>query len=488
MMDGNFNLKLFFISCVALLCGSCVVSAQSEVVSTVEGGTEPGVLPTPSESSSPRVLEVELPQMRPGPNITLEQALAAADKRNVTLNAARLEVDKADAQLAQAWALVLPGVQASLQYTHMDHEDTLDFGDSLGALGMTLPDMEPMLVNPQEKLVGSIQAGMPLVNAQSWYTISAAKKGVEVAKFAVEDGRQQLLLGVAQAYFMGVMAHSLIGLREQQVLSAAQHMKFANARYKVGTGLKIDVIRAETDMEQARQELLSAHLALDNVRDAIANLTGMDGLPVPVERRDIEPPQGDEDQLVKKAVAHRDDIKAKKAMIGLMEKQLDASWMQFVPTLDVGWQLQYQFTEMAEMGSTDRSRWALVFTLSVPIYNQFRYGDLDYKRASLRQAVLREEDASRNLAAEVRKARRDYLTKLSSAEIAERQVRLADEALKLVEASFAAGTGTSLDVTDARKTVAAANLNTVITQLEAQVALLVLLRNVGWDMTVLGDR
>jgi len=175
-------------------------------------------------------------------------------------------------------------------------------------------------------------------------------------------------------------------------------------------------------------------------------------------------------------------------MIGFMEKQLDASWMQFIPTLDVGWQLQYQFTEMAQMGSTDRSRWALVFTLSVPIYNQFRYGDLDYKRASLRQAVLREEDASRNLAAEVRKARRDYLTKLSSAEIAERRIRLADEALKLVEASFAAGTGTSLDVTDARKTVAAANLNTVITRLEAQVALLVLLRNVGWNMTVLSDR
>ncbi len=488
MMDGNFKLEFFFTSCVALLCVSGVVYAQSAIVSTVEGGTEPGVLPTPPESSSPRVAEVELPRMRPGPDITLEQALAAADRRNVTLNAARLEVDKADAQLAQAWALVLPGVQASLQYTHMDHEDTLDFSDSLAGLGMTLPDTEPMLVNPQEKLMGSIQAGMPLVNAQSWYTISAAKKGVEVARLSVEDGRQQLLLGVAQTYFMGVMAHSLIELREQQVLSSAQHLKFAGARYNVGTGLKIDVIRAETDLAQARQELLAAHLAFDNVRDALATLTGMDGLPVPVERRDIEPPRGDEDRLVKKAIAHRDDIKARKAMIGLMEKQLDASWMQFIPTLDVGWQLQYQFTEMAQMGSTDRSRWALVFTLSVPIYNQFRYGDLDYKRASLRQAVLREEDASRNLAAEVRKARRDYLTKLSSAEIAERQIRLADEALKLVEASFAAGTGTSLDVTDARKTVAAANLNMVITQLEAQVALLVLLRNVGWDMTVLGDR
>jgi len=156
--------------------------------------------------------------------------------------------------------------------------------------------------------------------------------------------------------------------------------------------------------------------------------------------------------------------------------------MQFLPTLDVGWQLQYQFTKPGDMGSDDRSRWALVFTLSVPIYNHFRYGDLDYKRAALKQAMIEEEDKSAKLGLEVRTARREYLSALSANAIAERQVALAREAQALIEASYEAGTGTSLDVTDARRTLSATNVNLITTRLKAQIALLALLRAAGRDM------
>ncbi len=416
-------------------------------------------------------IDFALPEITPGPKMTLADVLLAADRRNVTLSAARLEIEKAEAQLSQAWALVLPGAQASLQLMHRDHEDTVSFAEGMS-----------FVVMPREDLKGSVQVGMPIVNFQNWYTISAAKKGRELAQMSVEQGRQQLLLGVAQAYYMALMAHSLIGMYETQVKSSAHHLKVAKARFNVGTGLRIDVIRAETDLEQARQELLSAHLAFDNARDAIAVLTGSKGLPMPVETPPIGVPEGDEAALASRAVQDRPDIKAKRATIGLMEKQLDASWMQFLPTLDAAWGLDYQFTKPGDMGSDDRSRWAFVFTLTVPIYNHYRYGDLDYKRAALRQAMLQAEDTELNASQEVRKARRDYLTALSSVTIAERQGKLAKEALTLTEASYNAGTGSSLDVTDSRRTASSAEVNLAAKRLQAQIALLSLLSSVGEDM------
>lgn len=96
--------------------------------------------------------------------------------------------------------------------------------------------------------------------------------------------------------------------------------------------------------------------------------------------------------------------------------------------------------------------------------------------------MLQQEDAEKNSSKEVRKARRDYLSSLTSVEIAERQERLAKEALNLVEASYNAGTGSSLDVTDARRTSLSAIVNHATKQLQSQISLLTLLSAVGEDM------
>lgn len=415
-----------------------------------------------------------LPQVSPGQPMTLAEALAQADRRNVTLEVARAEIDKTQAQLKQSLGLLLPAAQGKMQLMHRDHEDSVSFGGA------------EMVIMAQDDLKGSLQVGMPLINVQNWLTIGVAKQGVRVAEASIEDARQGLLLGVSQAYYMARMAGTLIELQEEWARSAAHHLKIARARFEAGTGLKIDVLRAETDLEQARQELLTAHLAYDNARDALGILTGAGGLPLPVEPPPLTSPSGTDEDLVSGAMAARPDVRARQELIELAGRQLDAAWMQFLPTLDAAWGLDYQFTKPGDLGSQDRSRWALIFTLTVPIYNHYRYGDLDYKRASLRQAMLQAEDTEQNVSLEVRKARRDYLTALSSVEIAENQARLATEALTLVEAAYGAGTGSSLDVTDARRTKSAADVNLVAQRLQAQLALLNLLKAIGGDMTELG--
>lgn len=453
--------------------------------------TEDSETPSPPDAPVEPQLGFELPRITPGPTVTLADALKAADQRNVTLAAAKMEIAKTEAKLSQAWALVLPGAQAKLGYQFRDHADKADFTDSLPEQFRDLiPEGEDtsMLIMPRDDLKGSLEIGMSLINVQSWMTISAAKKGVELARMSVEQGRQQLLLGVTQAYYMALMAWELIGMYEGEIRSSAHHVKVAKARFDAGTGLRIDVIRAETDLDKTRQELISAHLAFDNARDAIGVLMGMEqALPMPTDAPALGVPQGEDDALSEQAVASRPDIKAKQATVALMDKQLKMAWAQFLPTVDAGWGLQYQFSELGALASQDRSRWAAMFTLTVPLYNHFRYGNLDEKRASLRQAMLQQEDAMKNAGQEVRKARRDYLASLTSVQIAERQERLAKEALTLVEASFNAGTGSSLDVTDARRTSSSAIVNLAAKRLQSQISLLQLLSAVGEDMMKLAD-
>jgi len=442
--------------------------------------------------TDPQLLaELEL-QPTPGYELTLGQAIAEAEARNLAIHAAKLEIDRADARLAQAWGLVMPMLSAGLNAIHADKADVVDFGESMAAglgpilesVGIELPPMEPnpTVVRRQDTVTGQITAALSVINVKNWFTISAARKGLDVTRLSIESVRQQLLVGVAQAYYMALMSKNLVDMQITQVKSAAHHLDFATKRYESGAGLKIEVARAQTDLADARQQLLSARLAFDSARDALGVLTGNAGLPMPVATDELPMPAGSDDELVSWAHKHRLDLAVGEASILLAKRQYNVAWAGFLPTFDMAWQGSYQFTEPSALGAQDRARWNLVFNLNIPIFQYFTIGALKEAKVSTRIAQLKLEDQKQNIGAEVRQARRDHQTALASAELAGQQVLLAREVMELAQTAYEAGAGSSLEVTDARRTVAAAEVNLMARQLQVQISRLVLHRALGTEI------
>ncbi len=431
----------------------------------------------------------------PGPSLTLPEAVTAADARNLTLQATRIEIDRADARLAQAWALVMPMAQAGLNYTRADHPDVVDFGESLAqglgpifeAAGITLPPMEsdPTVIRRQDTLSGSLTANMSVINLANWFSISAARKGRDVAERSVEAARQQLLVGVAQAHQTALMSSSLCLLQAAQVKAAAHHLDVATKRFESGAALRIEVVRAETNLAEARQQLLNARLSLESARDALGVLTGLGGLPMPAEGPNLPPPTGSDVELVARALDHRPDVALLRDTASLANRQFNAAWAGFLPTVDVVWQGTYQFTQPSSMGSPDRSRWNLMFSLNVPIFRYFTIGGLREASAATRIAQLKLDDSVQGAGREVRQARRDYDAAQASAKLAQQQAALAREAMTLAATAYDAGAGSSLEVTDATRTLMAAEVNRATRDLQTQIALLVLHKALGTDIRTL---
>ena len=86
---------------------------------------------------------------------------------------------------------------------------------------------------------------------------------------------------------------------------------------------------------------------------------------------------------------------------------------------------------------------------------------------------------------EVRQALRNQKQAENLATSTQERVKLAHETLKLAETAYESGTGTSLDVTDARRTLRQAQIDLATKRLEYQLATLELLRRVGQDMASL---
>jgi len=425
------------------------------------------------EPPATRPVPINLGRTTPGRPLSLAQALAAASRRNVQLNSLRLEVDRAEVQLSKAWSLLFPTAQGSLQYMRADHPDEVE-------MGSTFPGAGSLVMRRQDDLSGTISVNLPLVRAQSWYAISLGRKGADLARLNVEEARQQLLLSAAQSYHVALVSKALVQLREEQVRSAAHHLLVATRKHAAGSGLRLDVVRAETDLAQARQELLSARLSLDTARDALGVLTGVGGLPMPQEVAETPAPRLDEDQLLLTS-RQRLDLQIGRANLELARRQLRSSWSALLPTLAAGWQASFQITDPSDFGDQDKTRWSAMLNLSVPLLDIVSYHDIKLKKVELRQTELRLRDAEQNVGKAVRQARRDYLGAVSSVRIARRQVELAAEGLGLSRTAYQAGAGSSLEVTDARRTAASAETSLATKQLEARIAHLALLRATGED-------
>jgi outer membrane protein TolC len=424
--------------------------------------------------------------LTPGPTVTLSEALSRTAEQNIELRMARLEIDKARAGLKKAMGMLLPAAQIQFEYRRMDHEDRVDMTEGLAPLLNALPIAlppdalpDPLLVNPQNRLTGALQVMVPLIHPEGWLTVRTARKGIDVAEHAVDGARRQLLMGTAQAYFLAVSCLELIDFYHTQIQTANAQVRVAETRFENGQGLRVDVIRAHTDRENARQSLLSAQLALDNARDVLRYLTGMDELPLPARDTALRP-ASDADSTGEDT-SRRADIRQAAATVTLREHQLRTSKMQFLPYLTAAFQGSYQFTEMPDLGSSDRSRWAMMLTLTIPLYNHFRYGELDERRAELAQAEYALFAATQKASLGIRKARRDYHAALTQVAIARQQQALAAEGLRLVEAAYRTGADDSLSVTTARQTYTDAGFNLTMMEMKARLALLDLLDAQGAD-------
>jgi len=410
--------------------------------------------------------------------LSLSDALDLANSRNLTLAQTRIEIDKARARVKQSWAAVTPVVTAGLGYTHLDHPDEIDTGAMMGGApgaGGTI------VTRKQDDLHGSLTAILSIIDGSSWATIEAAETGEDLSRLTVEQARDAVLYATAQAYYSAMMAKTLVDLRAEQIVSAEHHYDVATRKDAAGTGLRIDVLRARTDLETARRDLDAARLSLDTARDALGVLTGAGGLPLTESMEDLVGSSPGEGEIPPRGFSARKDLAVLRKTVDLQDDQATAAWMSLLPTLAATWQGTHQFTETGDMGDTDRTRWTLMLNLTVPIFNYYTYGDIAAKRAALRQASLQLEEKEQSAGREVRQARREYLNALGAIETAQLQVDLAREALDISTRAFEAGAGSSLDVTVARSTAAAAEVGLVTSRLQARLSLLALLQAAGED-------
>ncbi|HEX9108477.1 MAG TPA: TolC family protein, partial [Longimicrobiales bacterium] len=230
--------------------------------------------PAPSAEQLP-----VLPADATGPVITLDQALQAAGERSLDLKVLSAQLDQAQEISWKALSLYLPQVVAGASYTKQD-EVKQPFPVPAGApgpggvfTGFTLMQVEQQ----KDGLLGAqVNATQTLVSARLFFAIRSAKDAQRAVVLNLENGRRQVLFGVARSYYAVAALKEQLGVT-QRLLEIAQRQEHdAQVRYGAGAIAKVGLIRAQIDRARAEEDVKRARASYLSAKVALATLLARD--------------------------------------------------------------------------------------------------------------------------------------------------------------------------------------------------------------------
>lgn len=420
---------------------------------TATDETEIGELPAilfadPNPLSFPTSTEeVDIEQ---SPTITLEQAIELAYRNSQAIQASVLGQEQATAAVDEARAALLPSVSTQADLTTRESTQVNPFtGESSSDLDTTLG--ASISVNYNLLTGGGREA-----------SIRAAELNEEIATLTLEAQQEQIRLATATAYYALQEAGEDIGINQAFLDEAARNLRDAQLRQEVGVGTKFDVLRAEVQFANARQQLIQSQSQQQISRRDISRLLNLPPnasiSATPVARAENWPLTLEESIVL--AFQNRAELEQQLLQADISEQQRRAALAAIRP--QVGLFANYSIPDFFDDDDGLQDNYSFGAQLNWTIF------DGGAARASARQQAIASDISEEQFSETLDQVRFDveqsfFNLQASEENIATSEVAVsqAEEALALANLRLQAGVGTQLDVLTAQSELADARSNNV---------------------------
>src|ERR671935_1326729 len=295
--------------------------------------------------------------------ITLQEAVRRAIARNPTALIAEQEIRRAEGILKEARAPALPLLTANGVGTRLDSARATSSG----------------VLVARESLAANLQLSLPLIAPQRWLAWAHAGEQVDIARTSLEDARRIVGVATARAYLAVMAQHRLVQITTQARDSARAHLEDAHARFEVGSGNRLDEVRAGQDLAADESQRAQAEANLVRAREALGVLVGADG-PIEVEEQLALPAPPAPAEALREAEENRPDVRASHQRAEAARKVLRDSWADYLPLLSAVVQPFYNSPATVTQPQTG---WQAQLVLTIPLFDGgTRYG-LQRERSAL---------------------------------------------------------------------------------------------------------
>lgn len=303
-------------------------------------------------------------------------------------------------------------------------------------------------------------------------TIHAAQAALIATRFTNDQTIQQVLAGVATAYYQSLADRVLVDVDRQALTTAQSALDAAEARHRAGQATISDVYQAKSALAKAQGSL---DTAIQTRLQNMGTLANSIGLPVTTEihlapLNTMATPKLNVavHDLLEQAIRLNPNLQNSQALVAEARANLDHAQRAWLPTISLGANEGMRIQQ--GLGQTQTN--SIGLTLSVPLFTGFNQ---QYQTAQARAKLIQSEASRDNTyqttELDVWQAYYAYQGAEVALPSARAQEENAAQALKALEAQYRVGYATIQDLLTAQSTLTSAQLTVAQNALNAYTAL-----------------
>lgn len=417
----------------------------------------------------------------PADSLTLAQAVATALEHNPDARAAAERIGEAEAQLGEATAAFYPRIDARLGFERTDNPAQA-FAMILNQRRFT-PDLNFNNPGPTQDVRPEIYGVLPLFHGgQDYYRRQAAALGVEAARLERLALRNALTEAVIASYYALLAAPQQAAAARASVSAVSSALQHAQTRFAAGAALKSDVLSLDVRLAEAREIELRATNAVDLARTSLRTLLGLPASAALEISPTVDPPAlplpPSLEAALDGALRTRPELGAAARQVAMREREIAVERAEYLPRIDVagGYANDSSNFEL----SHESDSWAVGATAQINLFAGFKT-QARVRAAEHRLAQARETERKLHLEIE-REVQSAFLTDAEARQrvrVSEAAVASAEDALRLVNEQYGAGTATVTRYLEAEAARSAARSRAIAGRYDARRAAAALQKAMG---------
>ncbi|MGE0885376.1 MAG: TolC family protein [Blastocatellales bacterium] len=400
-------------------------------------------------------------QQSPAEALTLPLAVELALRTNPLTRATVSGREIANAQVAEARAGRLPQVQLSETFTN-GNNPVFVFGSLLEQARFTQQNFNlPSLNNPDPLTNFRFGVTIKAPVFDQWQTRTRVKRaqiGQQQADAQTSQVEQQVRFETLRSFYGLLLAQAKKEVSDEAIKLAEADVKLSRDRVEAGTAVVSDLLAAEVQLAEARQQAIQTE---GDIITAEAALNTALGLPVSTSQR-IVGQLGEkkfdvagQEELIGLAVERRPDLKRAMLSVNSGEVQVTGARNEYLPRVDVFANFGASRNNFVN-GSGDYTVGA---SLTFNLFDAGRNARIAQARAAANLAASEQDHLANQIRFEVVRAYQQYVSARERLKVAERIINQASEALRITQDRYQEGLTTITEVLRAETTLTRARLN-----------------------------
>lgn len=383
--------------------------------------------------------------------LSLHEAIQQALEKNLSLKQAREEREIARGRILASYTEALPTIELTGSYTRLD--------DDLA----TVVDGVEMKGRFQDQTSVGVRLTQPLFNARVGVAFRAARLYTLWAETGIRQSEEDIRYAVIAAYYDAILSGNLLAVNEAALETAAAQFSDVQARRRQGMASNYEVLRAEVEVSNFKAQVLQATNDKDLAYTTLYRLIGaspesdvvlVDLIPLVEESITF-------DEAARIALANRADLAAAEYALRMQRENLNTVRARYFPEVSGFVAQEWANPDPHDSKMDDwGDEWRAGIQLSLPIFDGLdRHGQMVQERAKLRQLELALRDAEEQVVSMIRQLVLSLKTAEEFAASQSKNLKTAEEALRLVQTGLREGQNSQVEVMDAREALTTASAN-----------------------------